>query len=113
MTTSTTNSSTSVSFGLHSIFNREKLNGTNFMEWYQNIRIVLRHDKKMYVPETPFPDTLASNASKAVKDAWAKHVDDSSCVSCLMLASMEPNPQHDLEYLKSYEMIEELKVMFQ
>ena len=67
----------------------------------------------MYVLETPFLETATSNASKAVKDARAKHVNDSSCVSCLMLASMEPNLQHDLEYLKAYEIIEELKVMFQ
>ena len=46
------------------------------MEWYCNLRIVLTHDKKMYVLETPFPETPAFNASKAIKDAWAKHVDD-------------------------------------
>jgi hypothetical protein len=99
---------TTTSFALRPILDRERLNGNNFIEWFRNLRIVLTHDKKMYVLETPFPDTPAENASRAVKDAWSKHVDDSSSVSCLMLATMEPNLQYDLEYLKAYEMIEEL-----
>jgi hypothetical protein len=104
---------TTTSFALRPILDRERLNGNNFIEWFHNLRIVLTHDKKMYVLETSFPDTLAENASRAVKDAWSKHIDDSSSVSCLMLATMEPNLQYDLEYLKAYEMIEELYNMFQ
>ncbi|KAD4385131.1 hypothetical protein E3N88_25299 [Mikania micrantha] len=101
------------SFALRSILDREKLNGTNFMDWYRNLRIVLTQDKKMYVLEGPIPEALAPNATKAVRDAWAKHFDDAQTVACLMLATMEPNLQHDLEYLKAYEIIEELKLMFE
>ncbi|KAD3336791.1 hypothetical protein E3N88_32310 [Mikania micrantha] len=101
------------SFALRSILDREKLNGTNFMDWYRNLRIVLTQDKKMYVLEGPIPEAPAPNATKAVRDAWAKHFDDAQTVACLMLATMEPNLQHDLEYLKAYEIIEELKLMFE
>ena len=72
------------SYNFRSILEREKLNGTNFLYWFRNLRIVLTHDKKLYVLDGPIPDTHAPNASKAIKDAWAKHVDDSSDVSCLI-----------------------------
>ena len=102
------NYSTTTFFALRPILDRERLNGNNFIEWFRNLRIVLTHDKKMYVLETPIPESPAATATRAVKDAWSKHVDDSSSVSNLMLATMEPNLQYDLEYLKAYEMIKEL-----
>ncbi|KAD6455005.1 hypothetical protein E3N88_09711 [Mikania micrantha] len=44
------------SFALRSILDREKLNDTNFMDWYHNLLIVLTQDKKMYVLEGPIPE---------------------------------------------------------
>ncbi|XP_050920075.1 uncharacterized protein LOC127137682, partial [Lathyrus oleraceus] len=35
---------------------KEKLSGTNFLDWHRNLRIVLKHDKKLYVLETPVPE---------------------------------------------------------
>jgi hypothetical protein len=39
-------------FNLRSILEKEKLNGTNFIDWYRNRRIVLRQEKKEYVLDT-------------------------------------------------------------
>jgi hypothetical protein len=33
-------------FTLHSIFEKDKLNGTNYADWIRNLRIVLRAEKK-------------------------------------------------------------------
>jgi hypothetical protein len=38
-------------FSLQSILEKEKLNGTNFIDWYPNLRIVLMQEKKEYVLE--------------------------------------------------------------
>ncbi|XP_050914386.1 uncharacterized protein LOC127129137 [Lathyrus oleraceus] len=38
----TTNTSNNI---LRSILEKEKLFGTNFLDWYRNMRIVLKHDK--------------------------------------------------------------------
>ena len=38
----TTNTSNNI---LRSNLEKEKLSGTNFLDWYRNMRIVLKHDK--------------------------------------------------------------------
>jgi hypothetical protein len=43
-------------FSLKSILEKEKLNGTNFMDWYRNLKIVLKADKKLYILEGPIPE---------------------------------------------------------
>src|ERR1043165_6658934 len=55
---------------LRSILDKEKLSGTNFLDWHLNLRIVLKHDKKKYVLETPVPEEPPSSAPKAERDAY-------------------------------------------
>ncbi|VFQ79127.1 unnamed protein product [Cuscuta campestris] len=61
---------------LRSILDKDKLNGTNFVDWQRNLCIVLRMDEKEYVLEKPIPPAPPANAPKAVKDAYEKHVKD-------------------------------------
>ena len=77
-------------FNLRSILEKDKLNGVNFMDWYRNLRIVLRQEKTEYVLSEPYPDDLPDNASAADRRAYQKYVDASLNVSCLMLATMSP-----------------------
>lgn len=53
-------------FALRSILEKDRLNGNNFTNWYRNMRIVLKHDKKEHVLDTPLPDETADDASFAV-----------------------------------------------
>ncbi|KAJ0495791.1 hypothetical protein HanIR_Chr12g0612881 [Helianthus annuus] len=46
-------------FSLKSILEKEKLDNTNFMNWYRNLKIVLRVKSKDYVLEKPIPDEPA------------------------------------------------------
>ena len=101
------------SFALKSILEKDKLNGTNFTNWYRNLRIVLKHDKKDHVLDTPLPDEPAENAIAAVVNAYRKTCDESTEISCLMLAHMEPDLQQQFEEVEAYDMIESLKIMFQ
>ena len=81
--------SSNSSFKLRSILDKEKLNGTNFVDWNRNLRIVLRQEKKEYVLDTPYPDepqNVAHNSN--VYRAYVKHTDDAVDVQCLMLACM-------------------------
>ena len=100
-------------FALKSILEKDKLNGTNFTTWYRNLRIVLKHDKKEHVLEDPLPEEPADNASNTTKNAYQKLVDESTEISCLMLACMEPDLQQHFENVEAYDMIESLKSMFQ
>ncbi|KAJ8764898.1 hypothetical protein K2173_010363 [Erythroxylum novogranatense] len=83
---------------MRSILEKEKLSGTNFLDWYRNLRIVLKQERKLYVLEEPIPEEPPTIAPKAQKDAYTKHINDSTDVSCLMLA---------------YDMLAQLKAMFQ
>ena len=101
-------------FNLRSILEKEKLNGTNFIDWYRNLRIVLRQEQKEYVLEQPYPDEPEGNVSAGVRHAYEKHCSDSIDVSCLMLATMNSELQKQYEdSIDAYIMIEGLQGMFQ
>ena len=101
------------SFALRSILEKDKLNGTNFTNWYRNLRIVLKHDKKDHVLDTPLPNEPDDDATVTVHNAYRKTRDESTEISCLMLAHMEPDLQQQFENVEAYDMIESLKSMFQ
>ena len=84
-------SNTTPIISLRSILEKDKLNGTNFLDWYRNLRIVLKQERKEYILDQPIPDEPAVNAPKTQKDAYSKHVNDSIDVTCLMLGCMDSN----------------------
>jgi hypothetical protein len=45
-------------FNLRSLLEKEKLNEANFMDWYRNLRIVLRHEEIECVLTVPYPNDL-------------------------------------------------------
>ncbi|KAJ9547943.1 hypothetical protein OSB04_020486 [Centaurea solstitialis] len=56
---------------------------------------------------------ITPNYSKGCPHIWVKHSDDSIDVACLMLATMIPDLQKDLEHLEAYDIITHLKQMFE
>jgi hypothetical protein len=75
------------------LFEKEKLNEVNFMDWYYNLRIVLRQEKTEYVLSEPYPEDLPASSSAADHRAYEKRCDDALNVSCLMLITMSPDLQ--------------------
>ncbi|CAJ2651929.1 unnamed protein product [Trifolium pratense] len=101
---------------MRSILDKEKLSGTNFLDWHRNLRIVLMHEKKLYAIEEPQPDPEeepAANAPKAQRDAYQKRVDDALDAKCLMLATMTSELQKQHEEINAFDMIEHLKTLYQ
>ena len=84
---------TTPTMSLRSILEKDKLNGTNFLDWYRNLRIILRQEMKEYILEQPILEEPAANAPRAQKDAYTKHANDSVDVTCLMLGCMESELQ--------------------
>jgi hypothetical protein len=99
-------------FNLRTILVKEKLNGMNFIDWYRNLRSILRQDKKEYVLEQQYPDDLLDGAT-VVPIAYEKHCNDSLNVSCLMLATMSPDLQKQYQHADAHSMIERLHGMFE
>jgi hypothetical protein len=73
------------------LLEKEKLNGANFIDWYRNLRIVLKKEKTEYVLTKPFPEVLLTGLSAADRRAFEKRCDDALNVSCLMLTTMSPD----------------------
>ena len=100
---------------MRSVLEKDKLNGKNFLDWYRNLRIVLKQEKKQYVLDEALPAAEpASDGVTAEKiAAYRKHVNDSNDVTCLMLATMESDLQKQFEEVEAFEMVTQLKEMFQ
>ncbi|GJU21256.1 hypothetical protein Tco_1154598 [Tanacetum coccineum] len=71
---------------LRSILNNEKLNGSNFSNWYRNLRIVLRYEDKMKFIEQPLGEVHDPDvATEAQLNEYYIEVSKEQEVACLML----------------------------
>ncbi|KAJ9543742.1 LOW QUALITY PROTEIN: hypothetical protein OSB04_023449 [Centaurea solstitialis] len=100
---------------VHTIYTikADKLTGPNFLDWERNLMIVLRHERKWYVLEDPLGEAPPANAPAAARNAHKKHSDDLLDVACLVLATMSPDLQAGLINTNAYDMICQLRDMFQ
>ena len=103
------------SFNLGLFLEKEKLksSGSNFNDWHRNLRILLVGHKKTYVLEKKLGDVPDAGATDAMKNAHDVHYDDDIIVWCGMLQSMKVDLQKRFESHAAYEILEELKTMFQ
>ncbi|GJW78140.1 hypothetical protein Tco_0139822 [Tanacetum coccineum] len=96
-----------------SMFEREKLSENNFNDWFRQLKQVLRVEKKMYVIEQPIPPAPAVDFAANVLAEWNAVYDAHNEVSYLMLGSMTPELHRQFENYSPYEMLQELKSMFE
>ncbi|GJW39185.1 hypothetical protein Tco_0065030 [Tanacetum coccineum] len=96
-----------------STFEREKLSGTNFNDWLRRLKLVLRVEMKMFVIEQPIPPAPAANSEANVLAEWNALYDAYNEVACLMLGSMTPELHRQFENYSPYDMLQELKSMFE
>ncbi|GJV27903.1 zinc finger, CCHC-type containing protein [Tanacetum coccineum] len=111
MTTSSANNSVFRGF-----FEKQKLTKPNFIDWYRQLRIVLSIDDKLNYLEQPLPPAPVAPAGQhvapeilAAHTAWVK---GSKEIAGLMLMTMEPEIQRNLENLHANDMLKELKALF-
>ncbi|GJV02272.1 hypothetical protein Tco_1335841 [Tanacetum coccineum] len=111
MTTSSANNSVFMGF-----FEKQKLTGPNFYDWYRQLRIVLSVEDKLNYLEQPLPPALVAPASQqvapeilAAHTAWVK---GSKEIAGLMLMTMDSEIQRNLENLHAYDMLQGLKTLF-
>ncbi|GJU92897.1 retrotransposon protein, putative, ty1-copia subclass [Tanacetum coccineum] len=96
-----------------SMFEREKLSGNNFNDWFRQLKLVLRVEKKMFVIEQPLPAAPAANSEAQVLLEWNAVYDAYNEVACLILGSMTAELHRQFENSSPYDMIKELKAMFE
>ena len=100
-------------FALRSILEKDKLSGTNFTNWYRNLRIVLKQEKRENILDKPIPEKPEDDEPVAIKNAYCRAHDESTEISCIMLAHMEPDLQQQFENVEAFDMINVLKSMFE
>ncbi|GJW55554.1 hypothetical protein Tco_0099639 [Tanacetum coccineum] len=99
---------------IRSILLGEKLTGSNFTNWYHDLRIVLRYEKKLKFLEQPIgPAPDPETADPDTIDKYYETVNIEQEVACLMLSSMSPNLQRTLEKYNAFDMMKEQKTMFE
>ncbi|KAL4339154.1 hypothetical protein GQ457_08G031710 [Hibiscus cannabinus] len=98
---------------LRSLLEKEKLNGINFLDWFRNMRIFFKQERKKYVIEEAVSNDPGANAPRADKNKFKKHMDDMLGVGCLMLATMTPELQKQHEDMVAYDMIQNLKEIYE
>ncbi|KAK8660380.1 hypothetical protein V6N13_051306 [Hibiscus sabdariffa] len=98
-----------INLSLRSLLEKEKLNDINFLDWFRNLRIILKQERNVYVIKEPVLDEPAANAPRADKDKFKKHIDDMLHVGCLMLATTVHELQKQHKDMRAYEMIQNLK----
>ena len=90
-----------------------KDDGSNYTDWVGNLRIILIAAQKNYVLEAPLGARPAADATNDVKNVWQSKADDYSIVQCAMLCGLESGLQRRFERHGAYEMVQELKLIFQ
>nr|GFB16364.1 zinc finger, CCHC-type [Tanacetum cinerariifolium] len=109
-------------------FEKQKLTGPNFIDWYRQLRIVLSIKDKLNYLEQPIPlvpvapaehpippAPVAPGGQQVAPEILAAHaawVKRSKEIVGLMLMTMEPDIQQNLKPLHAHEMLKELKTMF-
>ncbi|GJX09185.1 hypothetical protein Tco_0199044 [Tanacetum coccineum] len=97
-------------------FEKQRLTGPNFIDWYRNLQIVLLVEDKLPFLEQPIPVMPIPPARQvlppdvlATHSAWVKA---SKEIASVMLMTMDPNIQKNLEQLGAYDMLKELKTFY-
>ncbi|GJT29468.1 retrotransposon protein, putative, ty1-copia subclass [Tanacetum coccineum] len=70
------------------MFEREKLSGTNFNDWFRSLKLVLRVEKKLFVIEQPIPPAPPADSTVQVLAQWNAVYDAHNEVACLMLGNL-------------------------
>nr|GFB69376.1 zinc finger, CCHC-type [Tanacetum cinerariifolium] len=96
-----------------SMSEREKLSGNYFNDWFRQLKLVLRVEKKMYVIEQPIPPAHVADSAANVLAEWNAVYDAYNEVAYLMLGSMTPELHRQFKNYSPYEMLKELKSMFE
>jgi hypothetical protein len=63
-------------YPLSSVLDQNKLNGTNFVDWYCNLKIVLKHQKKEHVLDAPLLESHVDTATRAERGRYEKRCNE-------------------------------------
>ena len=89
-----------------------RVDGSNFIDWYQDLRHVLRVNDILYIIKEPLGDKPGASASQEEDDASHARRDTFITIQCAMTSCMAPELRSRFEDLEPYDMVGELKAAF-
>nr|GEV82282.1 hypothetical protein [Tanacetum cinerariifolium] len=97
-------------------FEKQKLTGPKFIDWYRQLRILLSIEDNLNYLEQPIPPTsvvhVGQHVAPEILVAHTTWIKGSKEIDRLMLMTMEPYIQQNLETLHDHEMLLELNTLF-
>ena len=69
------------------------LNGTNYIDWYRKLKIILKAERTLYILEGEPLKKPGEDASNEEIEVYKKFKSDTLDVECLMLPAMTPELQ--------------------
>src|SRR3954466_16285365 len=102
-------------FNFNVFMEKEKLaiNGSNFTNWFMNLRFFLNVAQKQYGLDGPIVDAPTNTTSQFERNVYDTKHDDYTIVKYAILFSLEPGLQELFEISSTDAMVEELKSMFE
>ncbi|GKF03200.1 hypothetical protein Tco_0030123 [Tanacetum coccineum] len=85
---------------LRFLFEKEKLNDTNFLYWHRNLRIIFKYEGKLDIIKTPIPNPHANDVNLAQVIAYQNVYVEHEKNALLMLKSMKLEIQKKMERLR-------------
>ena len=73
---------------LHMLLDSDKLTESNFDSWYQKLKIILEHERILYVLMDEVSEESAVNALRTTKDTYMKSLNNQTTLRCVMRAAM-------------------------
>ena len=97
---------------LRSLLDSDKLNGFNFNSWFRKLKIVLEHERILYILNDPAPELPHTNTYSFERDTYQKCLCDRTSVHCIMLVGMNDEFDHRFENAQLEEIIQVLSESF-
>ncbi|KAK1694329.1 hypothetical protein QYE76_011026 [Lolium multiflorum] len=99
----------------NSFLEKEKLknNGSNFTDWFCNLRIVLTVGQLLYVLDAPLGDPPAETTTDEAKNVYLTRKNHYSTIQCAILYGLESELQKRFETHDPHDIINDLKMIFE
>ena len=94
------------------LLDNDKLTEFNFDSWYRKLKIILEHERILYILTDEASEEPAVNASRTMRDTYMKWLNNHMTVRCVMRAAMNDELSRKFEDAQPKEIIQMLNESF-
>ena len=88
------------------LLDNDKLTGPNFDCSYQKLKIILEHERILYILTDEVLEESVANAPRAMRDTYVKWLHDRMTVRCVMRVAMNDELSHKFKDVQLEEIIQ-------